>query len=83
LASTSPARVGDALATIPIVGRREADLGAAISLSDRKTRDAEIGGSRGLAPPIKLFVERSVERDTRHHGENFKAICEAEVPAAV
>ena len=31
----------------------------------------------------KLFVERSVERDTRHSGENFKAICEAEVPAAV
>lgn len=31
----------------------------------------------------KLFVERSVERDTRHSAENFKAICEAGVIAAV
>lgn len=33
----------------------------------------------GLAD--KLFVERSLERDVRHSGENFKAICEAEVLA--
>lgn len=35
----------------------------------------------GLAD--KLFVERAIERDTRHSGENFKAICEAEVLAHV
>ena len=27
----------------------------------------------------KLFVERAIERDTKHSVENFKAICEAEV----
>ncbi len=29
----------------------------------------------------KLFVERAIERDMKHSGENFKAICEMEVPA--
>ena len=31
----------------------------------------------------KLFVEKAIERDTRHSMENLKAICEAKVPAPV
>ena len=31
----------------------------------------------------KLFMERSIERQIRHSNENFKAICEAKVPAHV
>lgn len=29
----------------------------------------------------KLFMERSIERQIRHSNENFKALCEAKVPA--
>jgi uncharacterized protein YndB with AHSA1/START domain len=29
----------------------------------------------------KLFMERAIERDIRHSNENFKALCEAKVPA--
>jgi len=29
----------------------------------------------------KLFMERAVERQIRHSNENFKALCEAKVPA--
>lgn len=31
----------------------------------------------------KLFVEAGIERDSKHSGENFKAVCEAEVLATV
>jgi coenzyme Q-binding protein COQ10 len=29
----------------------------------------------------KLFMERQIERDIKHSNENFKALCEAKVPA--
>lgn len=29
----------------------------------------------------RLFMERQIERDVKHSNENFKALCEAKVPA--
>ncbi len=29
----------------------------------------------------KLFMERALERDVKHSNENFKALCEAKIPA--
>jgi hypothetical protein len=30
----------------------------------------------------KVFIERQIERDIKHSNENFKALCEAKVPAS-
>lgn len=43
--------------------------------------DYELPGGLFGGIADKLFMERQIERDIKHSNENFKALCEAKVPA--
>jgi uncharacterized membrane protein len=43
--------------------------------------DYELPGGFIGGIAVKLFMERQIERDIKHSNENFKALCEAKVPA--